>query len=138
MAGRHLERIALGPGVQRRDEGAEPVDHRARLADDGAHLERGGVHGLLVHRHQQMLLALERLVEAAERLLRTLHDLLHREVESALLVDQVGRGVEEPLHPMLHPHSGGVERAGHRLVSPGQDGRIGSGVARNGPVRVIP
>ena len=73
---------------------------------------------LLEQREQQLVLAVEVLVEAAQRLLRAVDDLLDRELGRALLVDQLERGVEEPLHALLGPRAGRVQAARDRTLAP--------------------
>ena len=60
----------------------------------------------------------EVLVEAAERLAGTVHDLLDGEIPARAGVEQLDGGVEEALHPCFGPEPGGVERPRHRLFSP--------------------
>ena len=71
----------------RRDHGVQVV---ARLAD-----------GFLEQREEQLVLAVEVLVEPAHRLLGAVDDLLDRELGRPLFVHQRERGVEEALDPLL-------------------------------------
>ena len=61
------------------------------------------------------MLAVEVLVEAAQRLARPVDDLLHREVGVVLLGNDRLGGVEESLHPLLGPElrrpGGALDRA---------------------------
>ena len=98
-ARRQRERVGL-----RLDDRAEVV---GRLADR-----------LLEQREQQLVLAVEVLVEAAQRLLRPVDHLLDRELGRALLVDELERGVEEPLDALLGPRPGGVQAARDRPLAP--------------------
>ena len=86
------ERVGLG------------VDHLVQVVD-------GLGDGLLEQREQQLVLAVEVLVEAAQRLLRPFDDLLDRELGRALLVDQLERGVDEPLRPLLGAGAGRAQAA---------------------------
>ncbi len=115
---RLLRRIA--PLVQPDRERAELVDRVGRRLDDEPQVVGGFAHGLLEQREQQLVLAVEVLVEAAQRLLRPVDDLLDRELGRALLVDQREGGVEEALDPLLGPGAGGVEAPRHRSLAPGR------------------
>ena len=65
------------------------------------------------------MLAGEVLVEAAQRLPRTVDDLLDGELLAGLGAgQQLEAGVEEALHPALAPQPGRVERPGHGEVPP--------------------
>ena len=88
----------------------------------------GGAHRLLEQGQQQLVLAGEVLVEAAQRLAGALHDLLDREVLALGAAHQLEGGVEEPLHPLLGPRPGGIERAGDGQLAPGRRGALGGGV----------
>src|SRR5262249_5974686 len=63
-------------------------------------------------------LAVEVLVEAAQRLLRPLDDLLDRELGRALLVDQLEGRVEKALDALFGPRPRRVEAAGDRPLAP--------------------
>jgi hypothetical protein len=69
----------------------------------GRDLDRGPPQRVLEQRQQQLVLAVEVLVEAAQRLAGDVDDLLHGEVGRALVGDDRLRGVEEPLDPLLGP-----------------------------------
>src|SRR5207244_9468610 len=58
---------------------------------------------------QQLVLAVEVLVEAAQRLLRTVDDLLDRELGRAALVDQLEGGIEEALNALLRARPSGAQ-----------------------------
>ena len=79
---------------------------------------------LLEQREEQLVLAVEVLVEAAQRLLRPVDDLLDRELGRALLVDQLERGVEEALDALLGAGAGGVQAAGDGPLAPGRRVRV--------------
>ena len=85
--------------------------------------------GLLEQCEQELVLAVEVLVEAAERLLRLVDDLLDRELGRSLLVDQLERGVEEALHPLLGAGTGRVQAAGDGPLAPGRLVRVSSEVS---------
>jgi hypothetical protein len=87
--------------VQADGEGAQPckwfrlgVYHVLQVVDRLAN-------GLLEQRKEQLVLAVEVLVEAAQGLLRPVDDLLDREVGAALLVDQLEGRIEVPLDALL-------------------------------------
>ena len=71
-----------------------------RIAVDGLPLDPGDrlAHLLLEQREEELVLAVEVLVEAAQRLLRTVDDLLHGELGRALLADDLACRVQELLH----------------------------------------
>jgi hypothetical protein len=102
-----LGRIA--PLVEADDEGAQPRQRIGLGVDHGPEVLDRLAHRLLEQREQQLVLAVEVLVEAAQRLLRPVDHLLDGELGRALLVDELEGGVEEPLHPLLGPRAGGVE-----------------------------
>src|SRR5262249_56436229 len=58
------------------------------------------------------------LVEAAQRLLRTVDDLLDREVGRALLVDQLEGGIHESLDALLGTRARRVQAPRHGSLSP--------------------
>ena len=69
-------------------------------------------HRLLEEREQQLVLAGEVLVEAAQRLTRPLDDFLDGELLVGRALHELERRVEETLHPLLGPHGAGSnERA---------------------------
>ena len=70
---------------------------------------------------QQLVLAVEVLVEAAQRLAGDVDDLLHGEVGGALVGDDGLRGVEEPLDPLLGAE---LSRPGRPLDRPLLPGRL--------------
>ena len=75
----------------------QPVE---RIADGGHPPDTGDglAHLLFEQREQELVLAVEVLVEAAQRLLRPVDDLLDRELGRALLVDDLAGRVQELLH----------------------------------------
>ena len=73
-----------------------------RLADVVGRL----ANGLLEQGEQQLVFPVEVLIEGAQRLLRTVNDLLDREVSRALLVDEREGSVEECLDPLLGARAG--------------------------------
>ena len=73
-----------------------------RLADVVGRL----ANGLLEQRQEKLILAIEMLVEGAQRLLGAVDDLLDREVSRALLVDEREGSVEECLDPLLGARAG--------------------------------
>ena len=68
-------------------------------------------HLLLEQGEQELVLAVEVLVEAAQRLARPVDDLLHGEVDRSLLGDDLARRVEELLDPRRRSLPGGPGRA---------------------------
>ena len=117
LAGR-VGRVA--PLVQPDRERAEPVDRIGLGLDDGDEVFGRLAHRLLEEREEQLVLAVEVLVEAAQRLLRAVDDLLDRELGRALLVDQLERGVEEALDPLFGAGPGGVQAPRDRPLPPGR------------------
>ena len=67
--------------------------------------------GFLEEREQQLVLAVEVLVEPSQRLLRAVDDLLDRELARALVVDQLERRIQEALDTLLGPLTGGAQAA---------------------------
>ena len=119
---RLLRRIT--PLVQPDRERAEALERLGRRLDDVAEIVGRLANRLLEQGEQQLVLAVEVLVEAAERLLRLVDDLLDRELGRALLVDQLERGVEEALDPLLGAGTGRVQAAGDRTLAPGRRVRV--------------
>ena len=99
------------PGVQPRERLGFGLHGRAdvlrRLAER-----------LLEQREQQLVLAVEVLVEPAQRLLRAVDHLLDGELGRALLVDQLERGVQQALDALLGAGARGVEAARYRPLAP--------------------
>ena len=108
--------------------GAEPLERIGLRVDGRADVVVRLADGLLEQGEHELVLAVEVLVEAAQRLLRAVDDLLDRELGRALLVDQLERGVEEALHALLGAGAGRVEAAGNRAFAPGRLVRVGLGV----------
>src|SRR5205085_11448769 len=79
---------------------------------DGFEFDRRLAYRLFEQRKEQLVLAGEVLVEAAQRLARTLDDLLDRELFVGRLEHQLERGVEESLHALFGPRPRRVERPG--------------------------
>ena len=85
-----------------------------RIAVDGHPLHPGDrlAHLLFEQGEQELVLAVEVLVEAAQRLLRAVDHLLHGELGRALLADDLAGRVQE----LLHPHGRALTcRAGRAL-----------------------
>ncbi len=80
--------------------------------------------GLFEQREEQLVLAVEVLVEASQRLLRLIEDLLDGEVGRPLLVDQRERGIQESLDALLGARPGRVQAAGNRPPAPGRHVRV--------------
>ena len=114
---RLLRRIA--PLVQPDRERVEAFERLGLGLDDGLQVVGRFADRLLEQREQQLVLAVEVLVEAAQRLLRPVDDLLDRELGRALLVDQRERGVEEPLDALLGAGAGRVQAARYGPLAPG-------------------
>ena len=88
------------------DEAVQALE-RVVLAGDLAHAGgRRRADRLLEQRQQQLVLAPEVLVEAAQRLAGALDDLLHGEVLARAGVHQLNGGVEEALDAALGPDAG--------------------------------
>ena len=66
----------------------------------------------------QLVLPVEVLVEAPQRLLRTINHLLHRELGRVLLGNDLPRRVQEPLHPLRRPQPRRLRRAINRPLPP--------------------
>ena len=118
-------------------ERAEPAERIGLRGDGSADVVAGLADGLLEQREHQLVLAVEVLVEAAQRLLRPVDDLLDREVGRAPLVDQLERGVEEALHPLLGPGSGRVHTPRDTARSR-QAGSFVSGAASTPAIPTVP
>ncbi len=110
-------------------ERAQAVD-RLRLGVDDAPEVVGRLPDRLLEQGEQQLgLAVEVLVEPAERLLRPVDDLLDRELGRALLVDERERGIEKALDAALGARAGRVQAARDRTLAPrglGSSGPPGS------------
>src|SRR5262245_18673274 len=111
----------LTPFVQADRERAEPLERPGfrldglvavldRLADD-----------LLEQREQQLVLAVEVLVEPSQRLLRAVDDLLDRELARPLLVDELERRVQESLDTPFGARARCAEAARDGSLPPAPD-----------------
>ena len=120
---RFLARVA--PLMETKREGAESRERIRFGRDDLADVVPGLADGFLEQGEHQFVLAVEVLVEAAQRLLRPVDDLLDRELGRAFLVDQLERGIEEALHPLLGAGTGRVHAAGDGALAPGRLARVG-------------
>ena len=69
----------------------------------GADLIGGPAERVLEKREQKLVLAIELQVKAAQRLARTVDDLLDREVRAALFDDDGLCGIQEALHALSGP-----------------------------------
>ncbi len=107
--------------------GAQLVEHEHRLLQaveritvDRDLLDPGDrlAHLLLEQREEQLVLAVEVLVEAAQRLLRPVDDLLHRELGRPLLGDDLAGGVQELLDPDRRSLPSGTGRSFDRTIAP--------------------
>ncbi len=135
-----LRRAALGCGqahpVVLDDEAVQPLERGALLGELVLEALGRRADRLVEERQQQLVLAGEVLVEAAQRLPGAVHDLLDREVTAGLGAGQeLEAGVEEALHPALAPDTGRVEGAGNRQIPPAHRGvgsRSGGGVVSGG------
>jgi hypothetical protein len=115
---------AADPGLTVLGGAAQPVvlHHEAVQALERIVLRRdplpqvlgGGPDRLFEQGQEELVLAPEVLVEAAERLTRTIDHLLDREVLARARIEELDGGVEEALHPGFGTQPGGVEGAGHR------------------------
>src|SRR5262249_34679403 len=94
-------RERIGLGVRGR------AQIRERLAD-----------ALFEEREQQLVLAVEMLVETAERLLRAIDDLLDREVARAPFVDQCERRIQQALDALFGARARRCQALGDRSVTP--------------------
>ena len=89
-----------------------------------------GADRLVEEGQEQLVLAGEVLVEAAQGLAGTVHDLLDGELLARLGAgQQLETCVEEALDPALAAHAGRVEGAGHGEVAPADGGVGGAGAA---------
>src|SRR5439155_17768289 len=108
-------------------EAVQPLERLLLGADSIAELVGRRPDGLLEQRQQQLLLAAEVLVEAAQRLPRLLDHVLDGEVLSGFAVaQQLEGGIDEALHAVLGPDPSGVQRPGDGLLPPAGGGRLGS------------
>ena len=78
---------------------------------------RRGTDGFLEEGEEELVLATEVLVEAAQGLSRALHDFLDGELVVAVL-DELARRVEKALDASFCPCAGRLERASHGLLAP--------------------
>ena len=88
----------------------QPLERDVERVDDLLQVVGGGAHGLLEEGEEQLVLAGEVLVEAAQRLAGALDDLLDGELLAVRAGHQLEGGVEEALDTLLGPGAGGVER----------------------------
>src|SRR5439155_24537878 len=102
---------------------AEDVQSLERVClgrHDLVELLNRGADGVFEQREQQFVLAVEVLVEAAQRLPGLLDDLLDGEVLAAL--HQVERGIEEALHPGFRASPSRIQHPCHGKVAAGRAG----------------
>jgi signal transduction histidine kinase len=118
--------------VQADRECAQPLEWPGLRRDGLAQILDRLADALLEQREQELVLAIEIMVEAAQRLLRAVDDLLDRELARAGLVDQLERGIQEPLDLLLGAR--GARRSGCGTA------RAGANRARSRrvPVRLSP
>src|SRR4029077_6970924 len=114
----YLGRIA--PLVQPDRERAEAFGGIRRRLDDTSEVVGRLADGLLEEGEEQLILAVEVLVEPAQRLLRPVDDLLDRELGRPLIVDELERRVEEALDALLGPRACRVQAARDRPLPPGR------------------
>ena len=125
---------ALGP--QRRpghvvvldDEDVDLLEGVVDVGDLGLELLGAAPHELLEQGEQELVLAAEVLVEAAQRLAGALDDLLDGEVLAGVLGHQLHGRVEEALHSVLRAGAGRIERAGDGELTPRGGGVGGRGL----------
>ena len=113
------------------DEAVEPLEGEVLVGEQLLQPVDGRPDGLVEESEEQLVLAREVLVEAAERLAGTVDDLLHGELLAGLGAGQeLEPGVEEALHATLAAHPGRVERpdAGRRRTGASPAG-VGTGVS---------
>ena len=123
---RRLDRIA--PLVEPDRERAQARERIGLRVDDRADVVVRFTDGLLEQGEHELVLAVEVLVEAAERLLRAVDDFLDGELGRALLVDELERGVEEALRALLGAGAGRGEASRNRAFAPGRTVLAGLGV----------
>jgi hypothetical protein len=98
--------VRSGQLEQELNRGAQGVHRVTVSAGGGVDLAGRPAQGVFVEREQELMLAVEVLVEAAQRQAGPFHDVMDGEVHGRLLGDD-GRGrVEEPLDPLLGPQLG--------------------------------
>ena len=102
----------------------QPRERIGLGVDGAADVVDGFAHRLLEQGQDELVLAVEVLVETAQRLLRALDDLLDREIGRAVLVDELEGRVEDALHPFLGARAGRVEAASDRVLAPPGRGRL--------------
>ena len=108
----------LAPFVETDREGAQPLERFGFGLDGLAEVLERLADDLLEQREQQLVLAVEVLVEPAQRLLRAIDDLLDRELGRALLVDQAERRVHQPLDALLGARARSAQAARDRPLTP--------------------
>ena len=108
------------------DEGVESLEGRFLAGDLLFEPVRRREDRLVEEGEEQLVLAGEVLVEAAQRLAGAVHHLLDSELLAGLRpAQQLETGVEKALHPSLATEPGRVQGAGHGEVAPSD--RFGSG-----------
>src|SRR5262245_23850010 len=108
----------LAPLVQADGEGAQPRQRLGLGGDRGAEVLDRLAHALLEQREQQLVLAVEVLVEPAQRLLRAVDHLLDRELAGALLVDQGEGRLQQTLDALLRARTRGAQAPRDRSLAP--------------------
>ena len=91
----------LAPLVETDREGAKSLERLGLGLHGRAEILERLADALLEEREEQLVLALEVLVEPSQRLLRAIDDLLDRELGRAPLVDQRERRIQESLNALL-------------------------------------
>ena len=100
---RALRAPAGTPGSARRRSGGAARGGRRPRPPTSWQVLGGRPHRLLEQGQQQLVLAREVLVEAAQRLAGALDHVLDGELLAGVVLHQLERGVEEALHPLLGP-----------------------------------
>ena len=77
-----------------------------------------GLDRLLEQGQEELVLPAEVLVEAVQRLAGALDHFLNSELLARTGLEELGGGVEEPLHPDFGAHASRIERPCDRLLAP--------------------
>src|SRR5262249_40221081 len=99
-------------------EGAQALERLGRGFHGRAQIVERLAYALLEEREEQLVLAVEVLVETAQRLLRVIDDFLDRELGRPPLVDQRERRIHEALHALLGAAARRAQALRDRAMTP--------------------
>ena len=108
----------LAPLVETDREGAQSLERLGLGLHGRAEILERLADALLEEREEQLVLAVEVLVEPSQRLLRAIDDLLDRELGRAPLVDQRERRIQESLDALLRAGARGAQALRDRALTP--------------------